>query len=420
VKRTVKAAVMAGVSRPEQQAIKRARARLTVQLAIAITVAITVVGGLSYLVMIDRQRTQIDKQLRSALRSEKIGSVDPCMWLFVLRDGQLLGADAAPSGLPMREVMQVVADGPAEVSAAYNVNGTRYSILTARTGDEVRQAVFDGRYQLSDQRQMAVALLLAELIGLLVAAVVGWLLARRAIAPLEEALVKQRQFVADASHELRTPLTRLYTRAQLLLQRPDTTLPPDVSGELRRIVDNSRQLHEIVDDLLRSADLTASRPVGARVDLAAIAGEVADAERVRASESGVVITTHRSTDTTHVSGVESALRRMVSALVDNAIRHSRSGGHVWLTVGAVQRGRLVELIVADDGAGLDPADRNRIFERFHRGRTSSSDGHGLGLALVREVVQAHGGTVTADGRPGAGAAFTVRLPAATAPRPRPR
>jgi signal transduction histidine kinase len=244
-------------------------------------------------------------------------------------------------------------------------------------------------------------------------------LACLAIAPLNEALTKQRRFVADASHELRTPLTRLHTRAQLLLHRPEADLPPEVSEELRRIVAGSRELNEIVDDLLSSAGLSASRPAGGPVDLATVAGAVADAEQPRVRQAGVLIAVRREAESTVVTGIESALRRMVSALVDNAIGHSRPGGHIWLTVSAPDRGRVIELVVADDGTGLDPADRRRVFERFNRGSNDSAGRHGLGLALVREVVEAHGGTVGADGHPGAGSSFTVRLPAArNAGRPR--
>jgi signal transduction histidine kinase len=111
-----------------------------------------------------------------------------------------------------------------------------------------------------------------------------------------------------------------------------------------------------------------------------------------------------------VAGVQSALRRVVGALLDNAIGHTPPGGHVQV---ALRRdGGQVELVVRDDGVGLDPDDTERIFQRFTRGTTGEGRRFGLGLALVREVVESHGGTIEAAGRPGDGATFTVRLPAA--------
>jgi signal transduction histidine kinase len=108
-----------------------------------------------------------------------------------------------------------------------------------------------------------------------------------------------------------------------------------------------------------------------------------------------------------VCGIASALRRVISALLDNALSHTGAGGHIWVTVTGA--GRVVELAVVDDGRGLDQEDTERLFTRF----VAAPGGFGLGLALVREIVDAHGGTITAAGRPGVGAVFTVRLPPAS-------
>jgi signal transduction histidine kinase len=314
--------------------------------------------------------------------------------------------------------MQAVDGGGSGSSRTLSIDGNSYAVLTQRHDGEVRQAVFDERYQLSDRRQLLAALLIAQLVGLVAAAVTGRFLAGRAISPLAQALTRQRQFVADASHELRTPLTRLHTRAQLILRWRGTDLPAEVNAELQRVVDGTRELNEVVDDLLRSARLGASAPVPDRVELAEIVAAVAEAERPRAGEHGLTIVTSypsQAAGSTAVRGVAPALRRMISALVDNAIRHAPPGGQVRLTVDTDDRGRTVRLVVADDGEGFDPADHERIFDRFARGSASpagSARQYGLGLALIREVVHGHGGTVTAAGQPGKGAEFTVRLPAA--------
>ena len=115
-----------------------------------------------------------------------------------------------------------------------------------------------------------------------------------------------------------------------------------------------------------------------------------------------------------VYGIESPLRRMISALVDNAIGHTPPTGRIVIRLRPADRGHTVELDVSDDGTGFDPADGDRIFERFARGEESDAHRFGLGLALVREVVESHGGTISAHGGLGQGARFVVRLPAAAA------
>ncbi|PRX59639.1 signal transduction histidine kinase [Nonomuraea fuscirosea] len=177
-----------------------------------------------------------------------------------------------------------------------------------------------------------------------------------------EALARQRRFAADVSHELRSPLTRLHTRAQLLSRRiRGGTDPILLIDEVDQLVDGTRQLGEVVENLLRAARFKQLRGPFGPVDLAVLAAELAAAENARAT-----------------------LR-------------------LWITLSG---GRdAVLLTVRDDGAGLDPRDAERLFTRFEGAR------FGLGLALVREVVDGHDGTITADGRPGGGATFTVRLPA---------
>ena len=110
-------------------------------------------------------------------------------------------------------------------------------------------------------------------------------------------------------------------------------------------------------------------------------------------------------------GVESALRRAVGELLANAVNHTPDGGRVDLRV-ARGAGGLVELTVSDSGNGFDPAEADRLFDRFHRGPGGQERRYGLGLALLREVVTEHRGPVEAATVPGAGAKFTIRLPAA--------
>jgi two-component system OmpR family sensor kinase len=378
--------------------VRRGRGLLTVQLAGAISVVVLLVGGVAYLVTTSRQRHQVAQMLDYGLARRAPGTSDPCLYVFGLRDGKVTSPPDAPPGFPDFRL-------PVGTTRTVTANGTRYTVRT----EQAKQAVFDERYQLADRRHLLLALGIAELIGLGAALLTGHVLASRAIRPLVEALTRQRRFVADASHELRTPLTRLQTRAQLLLRWRDGDLPEQARTELERLVTGTRELNGVIDDLLSAARLGGTAPAADRVEMADLVASVADAERARADDRGVTIETARANGPSAVPGVEPALRRMVSALLDNAIRHTPAGGRIRLTVAATDRARTVQLVITDTGDGFDPADRRRIFDRFARGPAGRT---GLGLALVREIVLSHGGTVTAAGRPGQGADFTVRLPAA--------
>jgi signal transduction histidine kinase len=183
-----------------------------------------------------------------------------------------------------------------------------------------------------------------------------------------------------------------------------TPVPFTLTEEMDRLVTGTRQLGEVVEDLLSSRFERAHRPYRC-VDLAALAAETAEAARALAH--GVTIGVRAGPGAHVVRGAEPALRRVVSALLDNALAHTRPGGHIQVTLSSDPAG--VRLTVRDDGTGLDPRTAERLFTRHAGG---SPRGFGLGLALAREVVDGHGGTITAGGRPGAGAVFTVRLPAA--------
>jgi two-component system, OmpR family, sensor kinase len=134
----------------------------------------------------------------------------------------------------------------------------------------------------------------------------------------------------------------------------------------------------------------------------------ADAARAHADEQGVSLEVH--TVEAVVLGAPGPLRRVVDSLVDNALTHTPAGGRVRLRVSA---GPAVTLEVIDTGSGIDPAMSSTLFDRFAHGTSTRERRHyGLGLAMVREIVRAHGGTVSAGATPGGGATFTVVLPPA--------
>ncbi|MEP6563070.1 MAG: histidine kinase dimerization/phospho-acceptor domain-containing protein, partial [Nakamurella sp.] len=169
-------------------------------------------------------------------------------------------------------------------------------------------------------------LLVAGSVGVLVAGLVGFLAARRAVAPLERALALQRRFVADAGHELRTPLAVLHTRAQLLARR----IPADYSS-LRSLADqllaDSGALGEIVEEMLISAQLAAGPGAGELLDPGDLIVDTVTSMSVLAADAGITLQSVTQ-NTRIVLGSPTALRRALTALVDNALAHTPAGGHV--------------------------------------------------------------------------------------------
>jgi signal transduction histidine kinase len=218
----------------------------------------------------------------------------------------------------------------------------------------------------------------------------------------EETLARQRQFVADASHELRTPLTSILANLELLAEVLDGERGEAARSALR----SSQRMRRLVGDLLLLARADAKRslprePTDAGqvlIDAAAELGPLAEGHDISVDARPAMI-----------DGSRDELHRMVLNLIENAVRHTPAGSRVRASAGP--RDGAVLITVEDDGPGVPPGLRDRIFERFVRGDGDRGSSSGLGLSIVRAVAESHGGTVTLeDAEPGA--RFVVRLPRA--------
>jgi signal transduction histidine kinase len=220
---------------------------------------------------------------------------------------------------------------------------------------------------------------------------------------LEESADRQRRFVADASHELRGPLTRIRTELEVDLAHPDSA---DLAATHRSILDDTENLEALVDDLLTLARSDERGVAGRRdpIDLDdVVLGEV---ERLGAdARKGVDVS---AVSGAQVLGDRAQLARVVRNLLDNALRHGRPPVRIVLRE---NQGEAV-LRVSDEGGGIPAELRERVFERFARvdEARSATRGTGLGLAIARELVLAHGGTISIDPAHNTGACFEVRLP----------
>ncbi|MFD0901612.1 sensor histidine kinase [Actinomadura sediminis] len=224
---------------------------------------------------------------------------------------------------------------------------------------------------------------------------------------LEKAVARQRAFVSDVSHELRSPLTGLRMELELALADPDAT---DLTATLRALLANTDRVAAVADDLLALARLEANGTFQREsVDLA----ELTDQEVLRRPRRSRV--TVFSEGPVAVHGGRAELARALTNLLDNADRHA--AGEVTVVVRSEAETAVLEVI--DDGAGIAPQDRERVFERFTRlaeGRHRDAGGTGLGLAISRDIAEAHGGSLVLTDRTDGltGARFVLRLPA---PRP---
>jgi len=261
-----------------------------------------------------------------------------------------------------------------------------------------------------ESNDMLKAMAVAGVAGILAAGAIGWLSARSAIRPLGRALEVQRRFIQDASHELRTPLTILDARVQLAEHKVEPGT--DAARLLAQVRQDTAALSSTVQELLLAAtggsDAAGAEPVDVNALVAAVAAslqDLASSRQVRLDiQAGVVAP---------VRIQPNSLRRAVLGLVDNALNHTPGGGSITVTTAA--RGRDVAITVADTGHGISGIDQARVFDRFAHSSEPAAGGrrsYGLGLALVREIAAAAGGSIEIAATGPAGTTMVLSLPAA--------
>ncbi len=230
-------------------------------------------------------------------------------------------------------------------------------------------------------------------------------------ADLQATEVARRRFFQDAAHELRTPLAVIDATTSAVL---DGVYDHD-DRHLDTIRDQARLLGRIVDDL-RTVSLADAGVLPLRRQVLPMTPVLAALARdldAQAAASGIRVEWTEAPGVT-VSADPDRLRQVLAALGDNALRHAPAGGWIRLAAAAAGPGRTV-IAVTDSGAGIAADDLSHVFERFYQAdpaRDRSTGTSGLGLAIVRGVVEAHGGSVRAANEPGAGARFEIELPAA--------
>ena len=390
---------------------------------LVIVVVLAIVGVTVYAAAAAGFRDQVDRDL--AARADSItgpgdhesseelgheGYLGASFQLVLGPQGQIL---ANPQNLAAADLQALSRTAPGYHDATVDREPARVYVRPLAPGDPTLLLL--GRSVEAEREALSrlVVALLASGAGAVVLAIAGgWFLSGRALVPIALAFHRQRDFVADASHELRTPLTVIRAAADLLDRHGDEPL-----AQNRELLDDLRaevaRMERLAEDLLTLARSDAGELALARgrVDLAAFATDAIRRTRALAEERGVVLDHRHEGAALVVDADPDRLAQALLILIDNALRHTRRGGHV--SVGTRRERGDAVVRVRDDGEGIAPADLPHVFDRFYRaGKARTAEGGaGLGLAIARALVRAHGGELSLESAPGAGTTATIRLPA---------
>ena len=275
-------------------------------------------------------------------------------------------------------------------------------IESAATSGEIREAEIDT----ATAGGRAIALYVRPLLP-----GVGLVTVLRDMTRIRHLLSLRRDFVANVSHELRTPVTAIQGYAETLLR--GTADEATARQFLEIIHRQSQRIGQLVTGLLRLSELEAhpdDEQLREAVALRAVAEAVADTMRARTADVETRITVSVPDDLLAL-GDPSRLEQIVLNLVDNAVKYGRPGGEVRVTGTLV--GKMAEIVIVDDGPGIEPRHLPRLFERFYRvdaGRSRDRGGSGLGLAIVKHLVESMGGNVDVKSEMGKGSRFVVHVP----------
>lgn len=289
--------------------------------------------------------------------------------------------------------------------------GVEFSYLRRPLADGGGQViVFHDRSQDKEmQRVLLTALMVVGAVCSLLSFGASFVMAERAMLPIRRAWEQQKDFLSDASHELRSPLAVIQTNLDVVRLKPEETVASQDKW-LDNVQEEVAYMAKLVDSLLFLARAeSAQQPLVRRLFAYddALLRAAAPFEAVAAAK-GVALVVASAVEITGY-GDEARIRQVVGILLDNAIRHTPSGGKV--TVSLSRADSRAFLTVADTGEGIAPEYLDKVFDRFFQvDKARAKGGAGLGLAIAKWIVESHGGGITAASTPGQGSTFSFWLP----------
>lgn len=243
-----------------------------------------------------------------------------------------------------------------------------------------------------------------------ISGVAGYFLAGKTLKPIEENMEEQKRFVTDASHEFRTPLTALKTSIEVNM-RDKEFRAPRVQDLLQRNLYQIDKLQELANRLLKLAQYQKGQNTQfASLSLSHIIQEAR--AKVKSLADATQITLHSKINETSIIGEKESLIELFTILLDNAIKYSNK--HSSITISNTLNTDFTNILIHDEGIGIPKKDMRHIFDRFYRADTSrthnATTGFGLGLAIAKQIVEKHKGTISVASEEGKGTDFIIELP----------
>ncbi|MBP2627819.1 MAG: integral rane sensor signal transduction histidine kinase [Firmicutes bacterium] len=313
-------------------------------------------------------------------------------------------------------------DGEVRLKKFYLPNGERGIVLMCSMkiydGPRVLGTIFMGEDITSYYQVLKMLLMVMVIIAILflvIAIFVGHYLAGRAIIPIQQSFLRQREFVADASHELRTPLSVFLISIDAIQSDDDNHLSMFSIQVLDDMKNEIRRMSKIVADLLTlaRADAGVTSIMKEKFHFHIVAEQVIRSLQPLAAEKNIKLEMTENGDIP-VWADKERMNQLLVILIDNAIKYTPNGGRVDVLIKKITGSSpYIHVIVQDTGIGISEADQNLIFERFYRvdkARSREEGGTGLGLSIVKWIVEAHNGTIKIESRPGEGSSFIMILP----------